>query len=85
MEKKNERRKMKGVVVSTKMDKTAVVRVDRTSIHPKYKVRFSKSTKYKAHDPENAYKEGDIVIIEEARPQSKGKRWRIESKVEKKK
>lgn len=75
------KRRFKGVVVSDKMDKTAVVQVDRTDIHPKYLKRFTISKKYKAHDPENVYVVGDEVTIEEMRPLSKTKRWRIIGKI----
>ncbi|MDA0208103.1 MAG: 30S ribosomal protein S17 [bacterium] len=75
------RRRLNGVVVSDKMDKTVVVRVDRAHQHPKYLKRFSLSKKYKAHDEENAYKAGDKVIIEETRPLAKSKTWRVVSKI----
>lgn len=71
------RRRLKGVVVSDKMDKTVVVRVDRTVLHSKYLKRYTKSKRYKAHDEQNAAKVGDLVTIEETRPMSKDKRWRI--------
>ena len=78
MEKKStNRRQLKGVVLSDKMDKTAVVKVDRTVLHSKYLKRFTKSKKYKVHDPENKAKIGDKVVIEETRPISKDKNWRI--------
>lgn len=71
---------MNGTVVSTKMDKTVVVRVDRTVVHPKYLKRFTVSRKYKAHDPENGFAVGDLVTIEETRPYSKTKTWRVVGK-----
>ncbi|MFH1712247.1 MAG: 30S ribosomal protein S17 [Patescibacteria group bacterium] len=71
------RRRLNGIVVSDKMEKTIVVRVDRASIHPKYQKRYTLSSKYKAHDPKNTFKTGDAVTIEEARPMSKSKRWRV--------
>lgn len=74
-------RRLKGTVVSTKMDKTAVVRVDRTAIHSKYQKRYVQSKKYKVHDEQNQLKEGDVVLFEECRPLSKDKRWRLISKV----
>ena len=78
MEKKqSKRRRLKGVVVSDKMEKTAVVKVDRTVLHSKYLKRFTKSQRYKAHDEENKVKVGDLVVIEECRPLSKDKKWRI--------
>lgn len=71
------RRRLKGVVVSDKMDKTVVVRVDRTKLHPKYKKRYRVSRKFKAHDPQNQYTIGDAVEIVECRPLSRDKRWRV--------
>lgn len=69
------------------MDKTVVVGVDVFKEHPKYKKRHKSSTRYKAHDEKNEAKEGDSVTIEEMRPLSKGKRWRLitETKTEDKK
>ncbi|MBT4857011.1 30S ribosomal protein S17 [Candidatus Uhrbacteria bacterium] len=78
--KQSKRRRLIGVVVSDKMDKTVVVRVDNTVVHSKYLKRFTKSKKFKAHDPENQAKTGDKVTIEETRPISKGKTWRIVTK-----
>ena len=66
-----------GVVVSTKMDKTAVVAVEIRSPHPKYRKIVVKTRKFKAHDPENKCQEGDRVRIRETRPLSKTKRWEI--------
>ena len=65
----------KGTVVSTKMDKTIIVRVDRYKMHPKYKKRFKVSKRFHVHDPENTYQKGDVVQIREVRPLSKLKRW----------
>ena len=59
------------------MDKTVVVRVDRTVMHAKYLKRFTKSRRFKAHDAENTAKVGDQVTIEETRPMSKDKTWRV--------
>ncbi len=72
-------RKLKtGVVVSTKMAKTAVIRVERTLRHPVYGKVVRDSKKYYAHDEEShLLKEGDTVTIEETRPMSKLKRWRV--------
>lgn len=75
--KQSTRRRLKGVVVSNKMDKTAVVRVDRTVVHPKYLKRYTVSKRYKAHDPNNVAEVGSEVTIEETRPISKHKRWRL--------
>lgn len=71
------RRRLNGVVVSDKMDKTAVVEVDRTVLHAKYLKRFTKSQRYKAQNDDNKAKAGDKVVIEECRPLSKDKSWRI--------
>ncbi|RMD51786.1 30S ribosomal protein S17 [Candidatus Parcubacteria bacterium] len=76
---KKNRRRLQGTVVSDKMDKTVVVRVDRATISKKYLKRIVKSKRYKAHDENNAAKVGDVVVIEECRPLSKDKRWRIVS------
>jgi small subunit ribosomal protein S17 len=59
------------------MDKTVVVQVDRYVKHQKYKKYYTISKKYKAHDPENKAKIGDVVIIKETKPMSKGKRFAV--------
>lgn len=79
-DKKITKRTFKGVVVSDKADKTAVVKVDRIKTHPKYHKRYTVSKNYKAHDERNEYKIGDKVIIQECRPLSKDKRWRVMGK-----
>lgn len=66
-----------GAVVSNKMQKTVVVKVERIKEHPKYKKRYKVHKKYKAHDEKGECKVGDKVIIEECRPMSKEKRWRV--------
>ncbi|MDD4332730.1 MAG: 30S ribosomal protein S17 [Patescibacteria group bacterium] len=71
------KKKLMGVVVSDKMDKTILVRVDRIKIHPKYGKRYTVSKKYKVHDEKNQYKEDDKVIFIECRPISKDKKWRV--------
>lgn len=68
---------LKGVVVSTAMQKTAVVRVTRVVRHPKYLKYEKRSRRFKAHDEGNASKMGDVVLIQETRPMSKDKRWKI--------
>ncbi len=73
------RRRLSGVVVSDKMEKTVSVSVVRTIVHPKYGKRYIKSTKYLAHNDGNVAKRGDEVTIEETRPLSARKRWRIVS------
>ena len=77
------KRKLDGVVVSDKMDKTAVVLVRHLKKHPKYQKRFWVNRRFKAHDEKNKCKVGDKVIIEETRPLSKEKRWRVKGLVEK--
>ena len=72
-------RTIKGTVVSTAMQKTLVVRVDRYKVHSKYKKRYKTSTKFYAHDEEGKAKTGDMVIIAESRPLSKLKRWTLAS------
>ncbi len=66
-----------GVVVSDKMKKTIVVRVDRTVTHPKYGKRYVRSRNYKVHDETNAHKTGETVAFVECRPYSRDKRWRV--------
>ncbi|MDO8470560.1 MAG: 30S ribosomal protein S17, partial [bacterium] len=63
-----------GIVVSDKMQKTVIVKVEHFKMHPKYKRRMKVHERYKAHDEANEYKEGDKVIIEEANPMSREKR-----------
>lgn len=70
-------RRIKGVIVSDTMQKTVVVRADRLKPHPTYAKRYRVSRKFKAHDPERTYRAGDIVVIEETRPLSREKRWRV--------
>lgn len=68
-------RKLSGVVVSTKMDKTAVVAVTRMKKHRLYLKQYKVTKKYLAHDSDNKAKVGDKVVIVESRPLSKRKRW----------
>ena len=70
-----------GRVVSDRMDKTIVVSVERLARHPLYKRVIRLSTKFKAHDEENEARIGDTVLIEESRPLSATKRWRLVSVV----
>lgn len=72
-----------GVVVSDKMDKTVVVKVDRLIKHPVYNKYIKRAAKYKAHDSGNSCKTGDQVVIVETRPFSKDKRWRVRQIIEK--
>ena len=66
-----------GKVVSDKMQKTVVVRLERRFAHPQYGKMVTRSTKVKAHDEQNDAKVGDTVRIMETRPLSKDKRWRV--------
>ena len=66
-----------GLVVSDKMDKTVVVRIDRRMPHPQYGKMVTRTARLKAHDEENSAKLGDTVRIMETRPLSKDKRWRL--------
>jgi small subunit ribosomal protein S17 len=66
-----------GVVVSDKMTKTRVVMIERVYRHPRYERVITRSKRLKAHDETNATRVGDRVLIEETRPLSKEKRWRI--------
>lgn len=75
------KRQFTGAVTSHRMNKTAVVTINRIKIHPKYKKRYTVTKKFKAHDEENIYKAGDLVIIEECKPLSKEKRWKIIKKI----
>lgn len=78
------RRKVRvGKVVSTKMDKTIAVEIERRLKHPIYKKYFKKTKKFLAHDENNSATEGDIVKIMETRPLSARKRWRLVEIVEK--
>lgn len=66
-----------GLVISDKMDKTITVQVDRVAFHPIYKKMLRQATKFKVHDEKEAAKIGDTVKIQETRPLSKTKRWRL--------
>lgn len=79
--KKKNIRKFLGRVVSDKMNKTVVVKVERVKIPFKYKRQIKVHKKYKAHDEKNEYKAGDKVLIYECRPISKEKRWRVVKRV----
>jgi small subunit ribosomal protein S17 len=76
------RQERRGVVVSSTMDKTIVVKVDTIKSHPRYKKVVRRSLKFHAHDPENKANVGDIVRIVETRPISKTKNWRLVEIVE---
>jgi small subunit ribosomal protein S17 len=72
-----------GVVVSDKMEKTAVIAVERLVKHPVYKKFIKRTSKFKAHDAQNECHIGDLVKIMETRPLSKSKRWRVIEVLEK--
>jgi small subunit ribosomal protein S17 len=74
-------RKLEGVVVSDKMQKTIVVAVERLKLNKKYKKYFKTTTKFKVHDENNEFHPGDKVVIEETRPISKDKRWKVVKKI----
>ena len=76
------KRQLTGTIVSDKMQKTIVVNVERIKEHPKYLKRYRISKKYQAHVEQGEYKIGERVIIEECRPISKNKRWRVIKKVD---
>ena len=77
MDDKANKKTMTGVVVSNKMDKTVVVKVERRFSHPVFKKVVKTTKKYKVHDEKNECLEGDFVRIQETRPLSKEKRWRL--------
>lgn len=70
-----------GTVISNKMEKTIIVAVKTKIAHKKYKKIITKTNKYYAHDEENKCKLGDLVKIQETRPISKNKRWKLISKI----
>ncbi len=74
---RNNRKTRQGVVVSDKMDKTVVVKVERVTRHPLYGKSIKRSKKFHAHDVDNSCRQGDVVEIMETRPLSKTKRWRV--------
>lgn len=75
------KKRLQGIVVSDKMQKTVVVKVERVKEHPKYKRRFKVHKKYKAHDEKMEYHVGDNVVIEETKPMSKDKNWVVVEKI----
>lgn len=77
------KRTIKGVVVSNKMDKTIVVRAERLVKHAVFRKYVRSYQKYKAHDEQNSCKVGDKVLIVESRPLSRDKRWRMREILEK--
>ena len=82
VESKKNKRTLTGVVVSTKMDKSVVVETERMVRHKLYGKFMRRHVKYMADDPENNCNVGDRIMIEECRPLSKNKRWRVREIVE---
>jgi small subunit ribosomal protein S17 len=76
-EERQQRKMRTGVVVSDKMDKTVVVEVTRTVLHPVYKKYIRRRKRFMAHDEDNRCKIGDEVMIVESRPLSRHKNWRV--------
>ena len=76
---KENRRKLVGHVTSDKMEKTVVVTVDRMTRHPLYGKVVRRASNFKAHNENNAAREGDLVRIVESRPLSRDKRWVVEA------
>ena len=70
-------RQLTGVVISDKADKTITVKVERKVKHPTYSKIMKRSTKVHAHDEENTAKVGDVVTVQECRPYSKSKTWKL--------
>jgi small subunit ribosomal protein S17 len=82
-ESKGRRKTRVGRVVSDKMDKTIVVAIEKKVMHPVYKKYVKRRTKFKVHDENNECNVGDEVLIEETRPLSKHKRWRLKETLRK--
>lgn len=80
---RGQRKTRVGTVVSDKMEKTIVVAIVRRYMHPKYKKYVKDRTRYKVHDDKNECRVGDRVLIEETRPLSRSKRWRLKEIIEK--
>lgn len=72
---------LQGIVVSDKMQKTIVVKVETIKEHPKYKRKYKSHKKFKAHDENGEFHTGDTVVIEETRPLSKDKNWIVIKKI----
>lgn len=77
MDKSKRIRKLKGIVVADKSDKTITVLVNRVKVHPKYGKRYKVSKRYRVHDAKNEAKEEQQVEFEACRPLSKNKRWKL--------
>ena len=76
------RKELVGVVVSDKMDKSIVIRVDSAKMHPRYRKVVRTSSKFHVHDERNDAHEGDTVRVVECRPMSRSKRWRLDEVLE---
>lgn len=74
-------RVLRGTVVSDRMTKTVVVEVNRLRKHPKYKKYFKITKRYKAHDEKGEYRVGDKVSIQETKPTSRDKRWKVINRI----
>jgi len=83
MDQRGNKRTVKGVVVSDKMDKTVVVKTERLVKHTGFRKYVRRHRKYKAHDERNECGVGDTVLIVESRPLSRDKRWRVRQILEK--
>jgi small subunit ribosomal protein S17 len=83
MSERGHRKTLVGTVVSDKMDKTVVVKVERLTVHSKFKKYVRRRKKYKAHDESRQCRVGDRVMIIETRPLSRDKRWRVIKMIEK--
>jgi len=77
MEKRKEKKTFEGIVISDKMDKTAIVRIEKKVRHPRYEKLITRFKKFYAHDEKNEAKKGQKVVIMECRPLSKSKRFRV--------
>ncbi|MBI5529932.1 MAG: 30S ribosomal protein S17 [Candidatus Doudnabacteria bacterium] len=77
----SKKQQLTGVIVSDKMDKTVVVKVDMRKRHAKYKKSYTISKRFKAHDEANEYKTGDRVVIESVKPISKDKKFKVINKI----
>jgi small subunit ribosomal protein S17 len=75
------KKQLQGKIISDKMQKTIVVRVETIKVHPKYKKRFKAHKNFKADNSNNEYHIGDNVIIEETVPMSKNKKWKVVGKI----
>ncbi len=80
---KRNRKTLVGTVVSNKMEKTIVIRIERRTLHPLYKKYITRTKKIKAHDEGNLCQIGDLVKVIESRPLSKDKRWSLLEVLEK--